>query len=124
MTFKDYLLKEEFDEQCRLFELCDSIDPDWMMDESVWDMARGAWNTGVGAAKSVAGALTMGDEALARSMGQGTKGRFKRGWEGFKGGLKQTFVGAPKQPQQQAQSKQTYKDKDGNTVIKYKDGSE
>lgn len=108
MEFKEYLLKEEFDEQCRLFEQCDAINHDWMMDESLWDIAKGGWNTAKGLARAGAGAMTLGDEAIAKSMGQGTKGRMGRGWGNIAGGIRQAFLGSPNKSR---------KDDDGNVVV-------
>jgi len=108
MEFKEYILKQEFDEQCRLFEQCDAINHDWMMDESLWDMAKGAWNTAAGVARAGAGAMTIGDEAIAKAMGQGTKGRMGRGWGNLAGGVRQTFVGSPNKSR---------KEDDGSVVV-------
>lgn len=108
MEFKEYLLKEEFDEQCRLFEQCDAINHDWMMDESLWDIAKGGWNAAKGLARAGAGAMTLGDEAIAKSMGQGTKGRMGRGWGNLAGGIRQAFLGSPNKSR---------KEDDGSVVV-------
>ena len=62
----------------------------------------------------MAGFFTLGDEAIAASMGQPTKGRFGRGWQNLKtggrdliGGIGDAMFGPqaqPQQPQAQAQN--------------------
>lgn len=112
MEFREYLEKEtrlEF----KLFESIHLEDQGWIADESVMDIVKGAGKVIKGAAQSGAGLMSMGDEAIARAMGDGTKGRFKGGWDGFsKGvggigsGVKQAMVGAPvkKTPVSRSQS--------------------
>jgi hypothetical protein len=58
------------------------------MDESLWGLAKGGWNT-------FAGAMTMGDEAIAKFVGDGTRGRFRRGGKQFARGVRQILIGDP-----------------------------
>lgn len=67
------------------------------LDESFLDIIKGLANTGVGAFRTGSGFMTVGDEALAKLMGQGTKGRMKDGADEFKKGLRQMFIGLPKE---------------------------
>lgn len=82
------------------------------IDESLLGLAKGAWGITKGVANTAAGAMTMGDEAIAKIMGQGTKGRFSRGSDRFSRGVRQIFVGDPpkkepaEQPNPPEQSKQ------------------
>lgn len=70
------------------------------MDESLWGVAKGLGNT-------FAGAMTMGDEALAKLMGDGTRGRFARGSGRFGRGIRQVFIGEPTaKPQQKDPARQ------------------
>lgn len=71
-------------------------------DESLKGIATNALNVLVGAARTGAGAMTIGDEALAKLVGQGTKGRMTSGVNQFKRGLKQVFIGDPKDTQLKA----------------------
>lgn len=99
MQFKEYLEEEKRLE----LELLESIyreDPNWIADESVMDIVKGAGRVIKGVAQTGAGFMSMGDEAIARAMGDGTKGRFKGGWDRLsKGignigsGVKQVVVG-------------------------------
>lgn len=101
MEFREYIEKENRLE----FELFESVhleNPDWIADESVMDIVRGAGRVIKGAAQTGAGIMSMGDEAIARAMGDGTKGRFKGGWDRFArgvgnigSGVKQAVVGGP-----------------------------
>lgn len=68
-----------------------------ILDESFLDIIKGLANTGVGAFRTGSGFMTVGDEALAKLMGQGTKGRMKDGADEFKKGLRQMFIGLPKE---------------------------
>lgn len=74
------------------------------MDESLLGLAKGGLGIAKGLGNTFAGAMTMGDEALAKMMGQGTKGRFARGSGRFGRGVRQIFVGDPPktEPQQNA----------------------
>jgi hypothetical protein len=58
------------------------------MDESLWGLAKGGWNT-------FAGAMTMGDEAIAKFAGAGTRGRFRKGGKQFSRGVRQILIGDP-----------------------------
>jgi hypothetical protein len=70
MNFREYLEEQE------------------KIDESLWGLAKGGWNT-------FAGAMTMGDEVLSRIVGDGTEGRFRNGGKQFVRGVRQIFVGDP-----------------------------
>lgn len=104
MEFREYLEKEtrlEFE----LFESVHLEDQDWIADESVMDIVRGAGRVIKGVAQTGSGIMSMGDEALARAVGDGTKGRFKGGWDRFArgvgnigSGVKQAVVGGPSAP--------------------------
>jgi hypothetical protein len=102
VQFREYL-----EEETRLeFELFESIhleDQDWIADESVMDILRGTGRVIKGVAQTGSGIMSMGDEALARAVGDGTKGRFKGGWDRFArgvgnigSGVKQAVVGEPR----------------------------
>lgn len=104
MQFREYL-----EEETRLeFELFESIhleDQDWIADESVMDILRGTGRVIKGVAQTGSGIMSMGDEALARAVGDGTKGRFRGGWDRFArgvgnigSGVKQAVVGEPRSP--------------------------
>lgn len=105
MEFKQYL-ENELNAELDLFEQIYQEDPDWI-GESLFDIARGAGNIVRGAAQSGAGLMSIGDEALAKMMGDGTKGRMKGGWSGLARGVgnmgkgvRQILVGSPQnQPQ-------------------------
>ena len=75
MEFREYLERETRLE----FELFKSIhlDQGRIADESVMDIVKGAGKVIKGVAQSGAGIMSMGDEAIARAMGDGTKGRFR-----------------------------------------------
>jgi hypothetical protein len=113
VEFKQYLENENASE-LDLFEQIYQEDPDWI-GESLFDIARGAGNFIKGAAQSGAGMMSIGDEALARMMGDGTKGRMKRGWDGLSTGVgnmgkgvRQALVGSPQnQPQASRKPVQT-----------------
>lgn len=71
--------------------------------ESLWSMAKGGWNT-------FSGGMTVADELLAKTMGDGTKGRMSGGFKQLGKGLRQIAIGDPpaknqiiKTPQTQAQ---------------------
>jgi hypothetical protein len=80
MNFSDFFHEEE------------QID---LLSEALLD--EGLWDIGAGLARSAAGALTVGDEALAKAVGQGTKGRMSRGASDFVGGLHRAVFGRPQQ---------------------------
>lgn len=65
------------------------------MDESLLGLAKSGWGIAKGIGNTYAGAMTMGDEALAKMVGQGSKGRFGRGSGQFKRGIRQIFIGDP-----------------------------
>lgn len=88
LNFNEWLKEEEF----KLFE-------EIYTKESVIDVLKGAVGAGRGLFKAGHGFMTMGDEALAKMVGDGTKGRLKKGWSDFSGGLKDMFVGTSKQKQ-------------------------
>jgi len=102
VEFREYLENETRLE----FELFESIhleDQGWIADESVMDIVKGTGRVIKGVAQSGAGLMSMGDEAIARAMGDGTRGRFKGGWDrfargvgGIGSGVKQAVVGGPK----------------------------
>ena len=110
MEFREYLERETRLE----FELFKSIhlDQGRIADESVMDIVKGAGKVIKGVAQSGAGIMSMGDEAIARAMGDGTKGRFRGGWDRFSrgvggigSGVKQAMVGVPvKKPVSRSQS--------------------
>ena len=67
------------------------------IDESLWDVAKGTWGVAKGVANAAAGAMTMGDEAIAKMVGDGARWpRMRRGREQFGRGMRQIFVGEPK----------------------------
>ena len=108
MEFRDYLENEKRLEQ-ELFEQIYQNDPDWIV-ESVLDILKGAGKVIKGTAQSGSGLLSMGDETIARMVGDGTKGRFKggldriaRGLGNIGSGVRQALVGEPNKPAQQAQ---------------------
>lgn len=82
MQFKEFLLKSEAIEN-----------------ESLLDIAKGSWNT-------FAGGMTVGDELLAKMMGDGTKGRMSGGFKQLGKGLKQITVGdsPKKEPEPKTQT--------------------
>lgn len=86
MEFREFLEKQE------------------KMDESLLGLAKGGLGIAKGLGNTFAGAMTMGDETLAKMMGQGTRGRFARGSSRFGKGVQQIFVGDPPktEPQQKA----------------------
>lgn len=81
MQFKEFLLKSEAIEN-----------------ESILSMAKGGWNT-------FAGGMTVADELLAKTMGDGTKGRMRGGFRQLGRGLRQITIGDP--PKQQNPEIQT-----------------
>lgn len=92
MEFKEFVEKEELE----LFH--EAI----QLDESLLNVAKGIAGTGMGLLKAGSGAMTIGDEALAKMVGSGTKGRMTRGWKNLGGGLRDAIIGKPSQkPQQQ-----------------------
>ena len=66
MTFKEYVARK---------------------DETVLDILKGTGNLIKGTAQTGAGLLSVGDEALAKAMGQGTKGRMTGGFRQIGTGL-------------------------------------
>jgi hypothetical protein len=100
VQFKEYL-EEQNRLELELFESIHQEDPSWI-DESVMDIVRGTGRVIKGVAQAGSGVMSMGDEALARAVGDGTKGRFKGGWSRFArgvgnigSGVKQAVVGGP-----------------------------
>lgn len=98
MEFREYL-EEQSRLELELFESIYQEDPGWI-DESVMDIVRGTGRVIKGVAQAGSGVMSMGDEALARAVGDGTKGRFKGGWSRFArgvgnigSGVKQALVG-------------------------------
>lgn len=81
MDFSEFLLEEE------------QLD---LLSEALFD--EGLWDIGAGLMQSAGGALTVGDEALAKMMGQGRKGRMSRGAGNLVGGLRRALVGRPQPP--------------------------
>lgn len=63
------------------------------LDESILGIAKHGWGAIKGVGNAAAGAMTMGDEGIARAMGQGERGRFGAGWDQFRKGVGQVFVG-------------------------------
>jgi hypothetical protein len=107
VEFREYL-ENELALELRLFEGIYQEDPDWMSrtDESLLDIAKGVGGVIKGAVQSGSGLMSMGDEALARAVGDPTKGRMKGGWNRFAkgignigGGLRQAVVGSPSKSQ-------------------------
>lgn len=80
MDFSDFLLEEE------------QLD---LLSEALVD--EGLWDVGAGLLQSAGGALTVGDEALAKMVGQGRKGRMSQGFGNLAGGLRRALVGRPQQ---------------------------
>jgi hypothetical protein len=108
VEFREHLENETRLEQ-ELFEQIYQEDPDWI-GESVLDILKGAGRVVKGAAQSGSGLLSMGDEAVARMVGDGTKGRFKGGWDRLSrgvgnigSGVRQALVGEPRKPSPQPQ---------------------
>lgn len=83
----------EWSKQKEEFELWEEL----KIDESILDVLKGVAGTGSGVLKTGAGIMTMGDEALAKIVGQGTKGRMKSGYDQFKKGIRQALIGMPKE---------------------------
>ena len=81
MDFAEFLTEEEGFEA--IYESA--------LDEGLWDIAAGG-------ARVFGGAMTVPDEAIARLMGAGTKGRMARGFGDIKGGLGRAFFGRQKPP--------------------------
>jgi len=81
MNFSEFLLEEE-----QLDLLSGAL-----LDEGLWDI-------GAGLLQSAGGALTVGDEALAKMVGQGRKGRMSSGFGNLTGGIRRALVGRPQQP--------------------------
>lgn len=65
------------------------------VDESLLGLAKSGWNIAKGVANTGGGLMTVGDEALAKLVGQGTKGRMGMGARQLGRGLSQLFVGNP-----------------------------
>jgi hypothetical protein len=96
MKFKDWLKEEEFN----VFE-------EYLLNDSLKDIAKGvyaagkgAFNVGKGVFKTASGISLIGDEAIAKMMGDGRKGRIKSGFGTLKSGLQDIFVGSAKKPEQ------------------------
>lgn len=83
MDFAEFLTEEEGFEA--IYESA--------LDEGLWDIAAGG-------ARVFGGAMTVPDEAIARLMGAGTKGRMARGFGDIKGGLGRAFFGKQTPPAQ------------------------
>jgi hypothetical protein len=101
VQFREYL-EEEKRLELELLESIYQEDPGWIADESVMDILRGTGRVIKGVAQTGSGIMSMGDEALSRAVGDGTKGRFKGGWDRFArgvgnigSGVKQAVVGDP-----------------------------
>lgn len=56
-------------------------------------LGEGIWDVGAGLLRSADGAATVGDEALAKLVGQGQRGRMRRGLSDFAGGLRRAVLG-------------------------------
>lgn len=91
MEFKEYLQESEY----LAWERYD--------ENRLLDILKGSYDIVKGAAQTGAGVMTVGDEALAKIVGDGQKGRMKRGFQGIKkgilgagGGLKKIVVGGEK----------------------------
>lgn len=73
--------------------------------KSGWNAAKSVGNAAVGAARMFDGITTVADEALAKAVGAGTKGRMTGGYRQFGRGARQFLYGdpgkktAPKEPQ-------------------------
>lgn len=80
MNFSEFLREE------------DELD---LLSEALVD--EGLWDIGAGMLQSAGGALTVGDEALAKMVGQGQKGRMGRGASDFAGGIRRAVFGRPQQ---------------------------
>lgn len=78
MEFSDFLLEEE-----ELDFLSEAI-----VDEGLWDVAAGL-------GRSVGGAMGVGDELIARAMGQGKKGELRRSLGDIGGGFHRAVFGKP-----------------------------
>lgn len=59
---------------------------------------RTAWNAVAGTARAGAGLMTVGDEVLAGIMGDGTKGRMRRGVDQIRAGARQVFSSTKADP--------------------------
>ena len=86
MEFADFLQDEEED----------NLISEALVDEGLWDVGAGL----LGAA---GGALTVGDEAIAKAMGQGTRGRMGGGASNVTGGLHLALFGKPQKEPAPAQ---------------------
>lgn len=87
LNFNDWLIEEEF----KLWE-------EVYTKESILDILKGAYGTGKGLLRAGHGFMTVGDEALAKMVGDGTKGRMTQGWKDLGGGLKDVFIGGSPKP--------------------------
>jgi hypothetical protein len=76
MDFKEFVRKEE-------------------MDESIRGIAQSLWGITKGIANTFDGAMTIGDEFIAKAVGQGTKGRMTGGVKRLGRGLKQIVWADP-----------------------------
>lgn len=64
-------------------------------DESLMGLAKAGWNTAVGGARVFDGLMTMGDEAIAKAVGAGTKGRMRGAARQFGRGVGQMLWDDP-----------------------------
>lgn len=73
--------------------------------ESLMGIAKAGWNLAAGGAKALDGLAGMGDEAISKFVGDGTKGRMGREMSRFTGGLRQAFSGGGTKPQSKTEPK-------------------
>jgi hypothetical protein len=87
MDFKEFVRKEE-------------------MDESVRGLAQSLWGITKGVGNTFGGAMTVADEMIAKTMGQGSKGRMSGGARQFGRGLKQVLWADPSAKEKPAPEQQ------------------
>jgi hypothetical protein len=81
-NFLEWLKEEEF----KLWEELHT--------ESLLDVLKGAGGAARGLLRSGKGFMTVGDESLAKMMGDGTKGRMTQGMKDLGGGLRDAIIGS------------------------------
>lgn len=64
-------------------------------EEEIDLLDEGLWDVGAGLARALGGAVNAGDELLARTVGQGSKGRLSRSFGDIGGGLHRATFGKP-----------------------------
>jgi hypothetical protein len=115
MEFKQYLEESEY----LIWEQCN--------ENRLLDILKGSFDIVKGAAQTGAGIMTVGDEALAKMVGDGQKGRMRKGFQGITkgvgsaaGGVKKIVVGDKNIKPQAALVKQTTPAKQATQVTSIK----